>query len=128
MTTQEQIENWLIVGLQQSPLKFSEVFYYDKRDNQFFSILITDYLLFEKNGDLSKEATSTYSENTLKLLADRIRRINIDANIIALPRLGNTEEDYLQQAERFLNLNSINTDESTIWEVEEGGPISIKIK
>lgn len=128
MTTQTQIQNWLIVGLQQSPLKFSEVFYYDKRDNQFFSILITDYLLFEKNGDLSKEATSTYSENTLKLLADRIRRINIDANIIALPRLGNTEEDYLQQAERFLNLNSINTDESTIWEVEEGGPISIKIK
>jgi hypothetical protein len=128
MITQEQIYNWLIVGLQQSPVKFSEVFYYDRRDNQFFSIMMTDYLLFEKNGDLSIDAISTYSENTLKLLADRISRINIDTNVIALPRLGNTEDDYLQQAERFLNLNSINTDESTIWEVEEGGSINIKVE
>lgn len=124
---QEQIYNWLITGLQQSLLRFSEVFYYDKRDNQFFSILMTDYLLFEKNGDLSNDAISAYSENTLKLLADRIRRINIDTNIIALPRLGNAEDDYLEQAERFLNLNFINIDESTIWEVEEGGSINIKI-
>jgi|ERR1700754_1137541 len=128
MITQEQIYNWLIFGLQQSPVKFSEVFYYDRRDNQFFSILMTDYLLFEKNGDLAKNVTSAYSENTLKLLADRISRINIDTDIVALPRLGITEDDYLQQADSFLNLNSINIDESTIWEVEEGGPVNIKIE
>ena len=89
---------------------------------------MTDYLLFEKNGDLAKNVTSAYSENTLKLLADRISRINIDTDIVALPRLGITEDDYLQQADSFLNLNSINIDESTIWEVEEGGPVNIKIE
>ena len=128
MTTQEQIYNWLITGLRQSAVRFSEVFYFDKRDNQFFSILMTDYFLFDKNGDLIQDATSSYSENTLKLLADRIRRINIDTNVIALPRLGDNEDDYLQKAETFLNLNSINIDESTIWEVEESGLINIKIE
>jgi len=128
MTTQEQIYNWLITGLQQSPVKFSEVFYYDKRDKQFFSILLTDYLLFEGNGELAKDASSSYSEATLILLTDRIRRINIDPQIISIPHLGDNDEDYLQQADSFLNLNSINIDDSTIWEVEESGPIKLNFK
>ncbi|WP_439695703.1 hypothetical protein ACFGVS_22785 [Mucilaginibacter sp. AW1-7] len=128
MTTQEQIYNWLITGLQQSPVKFSEVFYYDKRDKQFFSILMTDYFLFDGNGELNKDASSTYSEATLVLLTDRIRRINIDPQIIAIPRLGDTDDDYLQQADSFLNLNAINVDESTIWDVEESGSITFNLK
>ncbi|SEP35385.1 hypothetical protein [Mucilaginibacter sp. OK283] len=128
MTTQQQIYNWLITGLQQSPVKFSEVFYYDKRDKQFFSILMTDYFLFDGNGELNKDASSTYSEATLVLLTDRIRRINIDPQIIAIPRLGDTDEDYLQQADSFLNLNAINVDESTIWDVEESGSTTFNLK
>jgi hypothetical protein len=128
MTTQEQIYNWLIAGLQQSPTKFSEVFYYDRRDNQFFSILITDYLLFDKNGELAADIVTNYSQNTLTLLTDRIRRINIDNRVIGIPRLGDIEGDYLEQADTFLNLNSINIEASTIWDVEESGPISIKIE
>jgi hypothetical protein len=128
MTTQEQIYNWLITGLQQSPVKFSEVFYYDKRDKQFFSILMTDYFLFDGNGELNKDASSTYSEATLVLLTDRIRRINIDPQIIAIPRLGDTDDGYLQQADSFLNLNAINVDNSTIWEVEESGSITLNLK
>ena len=128
MTIQDQIYNWLVTGLQLSPTRFSEVFYYDKRDKQFFSILMTDYFLFDKNGDLAKDTSSSYSENTLKLLTDRIRRVNIDNSIIALPRLGDGDDDYLQKAETFLNLNSINIDESTIWDVEESGSISFKIE
>jgi hypothetical protein len=127
MTIQEQIYNWLIIGLQQSPVRFSEVFYFDRRDKQFFSILVTDYFLFEADGELSTDATSTYSADTLKLLKDRIARINIDADVIALPRLGDTEDNYLQQADSFLNLNVINIDEATIWEVEESGSITIKV-
>ncbi len=127
MTIQEQIYNWLIIGLQQSPVRFSEVFYFDRRDKQFFSILMTDYFLFEPDGELSKDASSTYSVDTLKLLKDRIARINIDADVIALPRLGDTEDNYLQQADSFLNLNAINIDEATIWEVEESGSITIKV-
>ena len=127
MTTQEQIYNWLIVGLQQSPTRFSEVFYYDRRDNQFFSILITDYLLFDKNGELAGDIVTNYSHKTLTLLTDRIRRVNIDNRVIGVPRLGDIEGDYLEQVDTFLNLNSINIEASTIWDVEESGTISIKI-
>lgn len=127
MTIQEQIYNWLIIGLQQSLIRFSEVFYFDRRDKQFFSILMIDYFLFEADGELSKDAASTYSVDTLKLLKDRIARINIDADVIALPRLGDTEDNYLQQADSFLNLNAINIDEATIWEVEESGSITIEV-
>ncbi|MEB0263992.1 MULTISPECIES: hypothetical protein [unclassified Mucilaginibacter] len=127
MNIQEQIYNWLIIGLQQSPVRFAEVFYFDRRDKQFFSILMIDYFLFEADGEISKDATSTYSVDTLKLLKDRIARINVDADVIALPRLGDTEDNYLQQADSFLNLNAINIDEATIWEVEESGSITIKV-
>ncbi|MGY4537548.1 hypothetical protein ACVW0P_001967 [Mucilaginibacter sp. UYNi724] len=127
MTIQEQTYNWLIIGLQQSPIRFSEVYYFDRRDKQFFSILMIDYFLFEADGELSKDATSTYSVDTLKQLKDRIARINIDADVIALPRLGDTEDNYLQQADSFLNLNAINIDEATIWEVEESGSITIEV-
>jgi hypothetical protein len=127
MTMQEQINNWLIEGLRQSPVKFSEVFYYDKRDKQFFSLLMSDYYLFDEKGELTKEATLVYSANTLKLLFDRVRRINIDSSVIALPRLGDAEEDYQQKADSFLNLNSINVDETTIWEVEAATPITLKL-
>ncbi|GAA3981975.1 hypothetical protein [Mucilaginibacter dorajii] len=127
MTTQEQVYNWLMEGLRQSSVKFSEVFYYDRRDKQFFSLLMSDYYLFDAKGGLTKEAALVYSANTLTLLFDRIRRINIDNNIIALPRLGDTKEDYLQQADSFLNLNSISIDEITIWEVEAATPITLKL-
>lgn len=128
MTTQEQIYNWIRTGLQQSPTKFSEIFYYDRRDDQFFSILMTDYLLFDKNGELAKDIVTEYAESTLALLIDRIRRINIDNRVIAVPRLGIIEGDYLAQADAFLSLNSINIAASTIWDVEESGTISIKIE
>ena len=128
MTTQEQIYNWLIAGLQQSPTRFSEVFYYDRRDNEFFSILMTDYLLFDKNGEIASDVVTSYSQNTLTLLTDRIRRVNIDNTVIGVPRLGDIEGDYLDQADTFLNLNSINIETSTIWEAEESGPINIKIE
>jgi hypothetical protein len=128
MPPPQQIHNWLITGLQQSPVKFSEVFYYDKRDKQFFSILMTDYFLFDGNGELAKDVPSSYSEATLLLLADRIRRINIDPQIIAIPRLGDSEDDYLQQANTFLNLNGINVDASTIWDVEECGSINLQLE
>ncbi|MDN3581728.1 hypothetical protein QWZ17_12680 [Mucilaginibacter flavus] len=124
---QEQIYNWLIEGLRQSPVKFSEVFYYDRRDKQFFSILMTDYFLFDEKGDLAEEAKSVYTADTLKLLLDRVRRINIDNDIVALPRLGDIEENYLQRADSFLNLNAISIDEATIWIVEDPEPIVFKI-
>lgn len=134
MTKQEKINNWLTTGLQQPADKLSEIFYYDKRDNEFFSILVTDYFIFDENLNLEKDTTTTYSKDNLETLIDRIRRIeNKDITIISLPRHDNSiNADNIQfiskQVESFLNLNSINIDTATIWEIEEIVSITIDLK
>ena len=133
MTRQEQIYNWLKTGLQQPSDRFSEIFYYDKRDNEFFSILVTDYFMFDENLNIAKDTTTTYTKKDLKTLIDRIKRIESkDVEIISFPRLGNSAnldntEFISQQIESFLNLNSINVQTATIWEVEENGTITIDL-
>ena len=134
MSKQEQIYNWLTTGLQQPSDRLSEIFYYDKRDNQFFSILVTDYFIFDENLNVAKATTTNYTKENLEILIDRIRRIeNQDVAIISLPRLNNSTsvenpELISQQAENFLLLNSINIETATIWEVDENGTITIDLK
>lgn len=134
MNKQEQIHNWLTTGLQQPAERLSEIFYYDKRDNEFFSILVTDYFMFDENLNIAKEMTTTYTKENLDTLIDRIRRIeNKDISIVPLPRFGNltnadNTEFFSQQMESFINLNSINIEMATIWEVEECVTISIDLK
>lgn len=134
MTKQEQIYNWLTAGLHQPTDRLSEIFYYDKRDKEFFSILVTDYLMFDENLNIAKDTTANYTKENLEILIDRIRRIeNKDVSIISLPRLGNSTnanntEFISQQAESFLNLNAINIETATIWEVEKSGTITITLK
>jgi hypothetical protein len=134
MTKQEQIYNWLTTGFGQPDDRLSEIFYFDKRDNEFFSVLVTDYFLFDENLNVAKDTTTSYSNEKLECLVDRIRRIeNKDASIISLPRLGNSKistdtELITLQINSFLNLNSINIETTTIWEVEQTGTITIEIK
>lgn len=134
MTKQQQIYNWLTTGLQQPADRLSEIFYYDKRDNEFFSILITDYFIFDENLNVAKDLTTNYTKKNLEILIDRIERIESkDVSVISLPRLGNSAnvantEFISQQTDSFLNLNSINIEKATIWEVEESGAITIDLK
>lgn len=134
MTKQEQIYNLLTTGLQQPVDRLSEIFYYDKRDKEFFSILVSDYFMFDENLNIAKDTTTTYTKQNLEILIDRIKRIeNKDNTIISLPRLGNSinvsDKTFIsQQADSFLNLNSINIETATIWEVEESGTITINLK
>ena len=70
MNRKEQIYNWLATGLQQSAGSYSEIFYYDKRDNEFFSILVTDYFMFDKKLNVAKDTTTNYTNNNLEILGD----------------------------------------------------------
>ncbi|WP_281231069.1 hypothetical protein [Flavobacterium gelatinilyticum] len=126
----EQIENWLKTGLSQSPERFSEMFYFDKRDNQFFSLLITDYFIFEDGFEIDKKTSTNYSEGTLKLLADRMQRIeNDDSSILAVRRFGElAEEELLSKMDSFLNLNAVDIESASVWEIEESGDVTIDLR
>lgn len=126
----EQIENWLNIGLSQSPDKISETFYFDKRDNHFFTILVSDYFLFDEGFEINKNTSSNYSDANLKLLIDRLKRIDEDANsIIDLPRFGElSDEELLSKIDSFLNLNAINLESTSLWEIEESGDVTIDLR
>ncbi|MFA9214530.1 MAG: hypothetical protein ACEQSR_11895 [Candidatus Methylacidiphilales bacterium] len=134
MTKPEQIHNWLTIGLQQPTDRLSEIFYYDKRDNEFFSILVTDYFMLDEKFNIAKDTITTYTKGNLETLIDRIRRIeNKEETIISVPRLGNLPNDrntefISDKVESFLNLNSINIETATIWIVEESVTITIDLK
>ncbi len=121
MSRREQIYNWLTTVLQQPADRLSEIFYYDKRDNEFFSILVTDYFIFDKNLNVTENKVTTYTKENLETLIDRIRRIeNKDVKIFFLPWMGispNTADTKFisKQTYNFLNLNSIKIETATIW-------------
>lgn len=130
---EEKIHDWLKIGFLQPSERISELFYFDKRDNQFFSILISDYFHFDEDYSIPKNATSSYPENILKLLADRMIRIeNNDQSIVVLSRTykeENTSDEYVdQKIKTFLNLNSIDIKTATIWDIDTTGSITINLR
>lgn len=133
-TKQEQIENWLRIGFTQPIGKISEVFYYDKRDNQFFSILVSDYFNFDENYKIPNNITSSYPKNILLILADRMQRIeNNDKSIIILPRFGkltenNDSKNLSEKIDSFIKINAISIDNSSIWEIDQTGSVSIDLR
>lgn len=129
MTSKETLLNWLTIGFQQPADRLSELFYFDKRDDQFFSVLVTDYFLFDDELNLANDATSSYSKQSLTSLQDRIRRIESkDLDVLAIPRLGQIEEREIQiQMKFFLQTNNIDLGTVTIWETEDNGTITINV-
>lgn len=99
MNSETQILNWLVIGISQSPNSLNESFYFDKSNNEFFSILVTDYFMLDKNLDVAKNITTSYSHSNQSELVNRIKRIeNEDKEIIPIPRLTNKErKDLLTQ-------------------------------
>jgi hypothetical protein len=129
MTDRQELFNWLTIGFSQSPKRHSELFYFDKRDNQFFSLLVTDYFLFDDKLNLAKDTSSTYSQKSLDSLQDRVKRLESnDKSVLAIPRLGEISGEEIQkQIAQFIATNNINLDTVTIWETEDKGTITINL-
>ncbi|NOT94371.1 hypothetical protein [Ferruginibacter sp.] len=87
--------------------RINETYYFDKLYNQFFSIFITDYFLLAEEPDTNIQ--SPYSDKDLRLLKDRINRIELkDGTVIYIPRLN--VEERKQIIKEFLELNSLSFD------------------
>ena len=113
-----------MIGISQSPNSLNESFYFDKINNEFFSILVTDYFMLDENLDVAKNTTTSYSQGNQSELVNRIKRIeNKDKDIISIPRLTNKERkgllteflesiDNPKEKERIENLY-LNTERTT---------------
>jgi hypothetical protein len=123
MQIPDDLYKWLKAGFRQSEKEVSEAFYFDNRDNEFFSILIADYFLFTDNFEIDENAKSSYSEIETKILRDRLNRVQSnDSIIISLPRIGKTAESHIVHSniESFIKANKINIETAHIWSPPDG--------
>ena len=88
MTPSKQILNWLTIGFEQPTGNLTENFYYDMRDNEFFSIMVVDYFMLDEEMNIASNVTTNYSKTQENSLVNRIKRIeNKDSSIISIPRV-----------------------------------------
>ena len=74
MSENSQIIHWIMIGIQQELNDQSELFYFDKKEKQFFSILHIDYLLFDQNLNIIEDISLYYTKEELNLLRKRIKK------------------------------------------------------
>lgn len=98
MIPREQIINWLICASEMDK-GMTEMFYYDRLNNAFFSVMMFDYWLFNEDFTIADNVTSSYSQKDLNILADKIRRINNnDPTITMIPGISSKEKTSLREA------------------------------
>lgn len=86
--TRSEIYNWLVMAFSEPMNNAAETFYYDKRDREFYSIHLADYLLLNDDLTLNESVNTSYSDNIEQLIANRIyRQDKKDEDIIPVPRL-----------------------------------------
>jgi len=115
-----------MIGIQQELDDPSELFYYDKKEKQFFSILHIDYLLFDQNLNIIEDISLYYTREELNILGKRIKKIRTkDSSIQELPRFGIMDSEIKIKAEitKFIEENSIEIDKVTLFEIFQKEPI-----
>lgn len=108
MNIPHEISSWLHIAFTEKPDQLMELYYYDKRDKQFYSIFITDYYLADPDREADVE-NSPYTKEELALLCDRIDRQETgSSSILPLPRL--TIEERKNMMAQFLTTYHIDKD------------------
>lgn len=131
MTQNSIIKDWITVAIQQPSDDQLELFYYDKSNNEFFSIFILDHYLFDKKNNLIEGISIYYSTEELKILKDRFKRIfNRTSSIVVLPKYGIIDDFEIrdQLIESFLTENKINPNSSKIFINLQKDPIRFPAK
>ncbi|WP_405223817.1 hypothetical protein [Dokdonia sp. Asnod1-B02] len=129
MNKRNRIINWIGVSLSLPQNKQSEMFYFDKSQNLFFSIHIVDYFMLNENLEIDESTTSSYNKKTENEIVSWIKRIELeDKRIISVPQKGLTDETRKKiEAEKFLDDLSVDIDKTKIWEVEEKISVNIDL-
>lgn len=99
------INHFLTVVFTISVDQVNEQFYFDRRDNELYSVFITDFLLLEEEdlelGEVTSDAQlpSPYTKAQLAVLLNRIQREGKgDSDILPLPRLSVIQRQQWMQA------------------------------
>lgn len=112
MTLSTQIRNWLTIGFEQPVGSMNEYFYFDKRNNEFFSLVLGDYWLLDDDLNRANNVTTNYTEAQEHSLIDRTRRVEQnDPEIISIDRISLDERKLVMQQfiDSLKNSDLVNT-------------------
>jgi hypothetical protein len=129
MNKRNRIINWIGVSLSLPENRQSEMFFFDKSKNLFFSIHIVDYFMLDENLEIDKSTTSSYNKKTENEIVSWIKRIEReDKLIISVPQKGLSNDSLKRiEAEKFIDGLSVEIDKTEIWEVEEKISVNIDL-
>ncbi|WP_299888821.1 hypothetical protein [uncultured Lacinutrix sp.] len=129
MNKRNRIINWIGFSLSLPENRQSEMFYFDKSQNLFFSIHIVDYFMLDENLEIDESATSSYNKKTENEIVSWIKQIEReDKLIISVPQKGLINDSLKRiEAEKFLEGLSVDIDKTQIWEVEEKISVNIDL-
>jgi hypothetical protein len=97
MSTPYEIRTWLERAFCEPFGRINEAYYFDRRNNEFFSVFITDYFLTDP-GSTEEFPNSPYSQEELATLSQRIDRLEDNSSfIISIPRLTIQERKEIMQ-------------------------------
>lgn len=95
---------WLELAFSEQGDRLNESYYFDRRDNEFFSVFITDYFLTHTSST-DEYPGNPYSAAEQQILTERIKRLELnDTSILTIPRL--TIDERKQMMEEFLESRS----------------------
>ncbi len=118
MTKRENFINWLVIGIRQEPDSLNEVFYYDKANNHFFSLLAMDFILLEQ------QVNHSYTAEDVAIIRDKVSKIKAkEESIIPIPRLSKADREPVAMqdvkaekvAELFLDKHQIDVESCSFW-------------
>lgn len=97
MSTRHDKYEWLELAFSEQVERINESFYFDKKDNEFFSVFITDYFLTDPSS-IEDYPDNPYSPKEINILAERIKRLELnDKLILSIPRLTVAERKEMMQ-------------------------------
>lgn len=80
---------WLQFAFEEPVDRLNECYYFDRNNNEFFSVFITDYILTAGDGEITE---MPYSPEELATLKERLDRLEInDPDILMVRRLSSEE-------------------------------------
>jgi hypothetical protein len=120
------IHRWLTYAFMESPDSLNEIYYFDRKANEFFSIFLTDYYVLYPQDPVYEQLP--YSDVEKKIMARKIKRVEAkDPAMLRVSRLSMEERKGLMQD--FLNMHHLQHESSLqnlVDELDDRSPLEFK--
>ncbi len=127
MDKKDHIIGWLGMVLSLEPGRLTESFYFDRKEQLFFSIHVMDYFMVTEDLEIDPASTTNMSEASLQTIVHWMKRLEEDTDsIIQIPQRGITDKTLREiQAREYILEHQIDLGTARVWEIDSD--VSVKV-